>query len=119
MPKSRKKNQNKNNTEKGVRKERVSKPVNKITNEKIEKHIDKFKGKLFWIGPHNTLIDSSIKSVTAEDGVNIHSSDGSVTVQGIPDRGQHRMNERGWKTKYAKYYNGIWVYNPVEENEKI
>ncbi len=62
----------------------------------------------YWIGPYGMLIPSTVSSVKAENGIDIHHSDGSITGK--------KMTREIYLDKYAsKNDANVWYY--IEEEE--
>lgn len=65
----------------------------------------------FWIGPYGMLVESIVSSVVAENGVDTHHSDGTITV-----------NYRGTREAYLKVYassddDKLWYYIMGDEEK--
>lgn len=66
----------------------------------------------YWIGPYGMLVLSTVSSVKAENGVDTHHSDGTIT-----------LNEKSNREAYLKAYatsddDKIWYYI-LEEDEEV
>lgn len=79
------------------------------------------KTRLYWIGPHETLVPINVTSVTACDGGNYYGRDGSITEMAIFDKDDKYVDDLGQEKYLAEYAtlgeHGHYYYKIGEKHE--